>query len=367
MKREIPPLYYSDYLGLEKILKSQFPRSAEYGEEAHDEMLFIVVHQAYELWFKQILHELDSVLGIFSADYIEERAIALATHQLQRITKIQHLLIEQIEVIETMTPLDFLEFRDYLLPASGFQSFQFRLIENKLGLSPEQRLAYQQASYWSRLSSEHQKLVQEAEQKPSMLNLIELWLERTPFLEFGNYEFWKEYRRAVDLLLQEDEESIRKNSFHSEEQKKVQLEELAKTRQHFDALLDGEKHRALVEKGHRHLSHRAIQAALLINLYRDEPMFQSPFLFLTALLMMDELWTTWRYRHSLMVYRMIGTKIGTGGSSGYGYLKATVEKHRVFGDFFQLSTYLIPRSALPPLPEDLRKRLNFYYSQERES
>jgi tryptophan 2,3-dioxygenase len=110
------------------------------------------------------------------------------------------------------------------------------------------------------------------------------------------------------------------------------------------------------------MSLSAVQAALLITVYRDQPVLQLPFRLLTALMDIEEQLTLWRYRHALMVQRMIGVKIGTGGSSGHDYLRRTVEAHRVFADLFQLSTYLIPRSALPPLPADVQRRMGFVYS-----
>ncbi|MGH2574324.1 MAG: tryptophan 2,3-dioxygenase family protein, partial [Ignavibacteria bacterium] len=142
MNKPYPPIYYSDYLQLDKLLKSQKPKSEEYGHPAHDEMLFIIVHQAYELWFKLIIHELDSIINMFKDESIDEKSIGIAVSRLQRITEIEKLLIDQLRVLETMTPLDFLDFRDFLIPASGFQSFQFRLIENKLGLKSAQRILY---------------------------------------------------------------------------------------------------------------------------------------------------------------------------------------------------------------------------------
>ena len=146
-----PPQYYQDYLGLEKILKSQNLISEEYGKHAHDEMLFIIIHQIYELWFKQILFELDSVLEIFSKEDIQESNIGTAVSRLDRVIEIQKILIDQIHVLETMTPMDFLDFRDFLIPASGFQSVQFRLIENKLGVSKEERDSYSGSDYHAHL------------------------------------------------------------------------------------------------------------------------------------------------------------------------------------------------------------------------
>ena len=125
------PVYYWSYLHLDELLSAQEPLS---DPAAHDELLFIVVHQAFELWFKQILFELDAVLDVMGQEVVAEKDMGEVVARLARITKVQRLLTDQIEVLETMTPLDFLEFRDVLIPASGFQSVQFRLIENKLGL-----------------------------------------------------------------------------------------------------------------------------------------------------------------------------------------------------------------------------------------
>jgi tryptophan 2,3-dioxygenase len=128
-----PDFYYADYLKLAALLAAQQPESARQGRPAHDEMLFIVVHQTYELWFKQILHELDRIQADFGGDVVEDEYLGRIVHGLERINEILKLLIQQLEVLETMTPLDFLDFRDFLFPASGFQSTQFRLIENPAG------------------------------------------------------------------------------------------------------------------------------------------------------------------------------------------------------------------------------------------
>src|SRR5215475_4337942 len=134
--KETKALYYSDYIELDTILSSQHPRSFENMEDGNDEMLFIIIHQAYELWFKQILFELDLVRNIFIQDRINENSpdMSNVVHKLKRIVKILELLNYQVSILETMTTLDFLEFRNHLLPASGFQSKQFKLIEAKLGL-----------------------------------------------------------------------------------------------------------------------------------------------------------------------------------------------------------------------------------------
>jgi len=364
MEKPYPPIYYADYLELDKLLSSQKLKSVEYGMPAHDEMLFIIVHQAYELWFKQILHEVDSVIRLFEKETVDEKNIGVAVARLSRITEIQKILIDQLRVLETMTPLDFLEFRDFLVPASGFQSVQFRIIENRLGLKSKKRLDYNQHPYHSRLSKEHQKVVQQSEESASVFELVEKWLERTPFLEFKKFNFWDSYKKAIDKMLGDDWKIIENNPSLSVREKEAQVQQLDATRDNFDALFDEKKHDQLVELGHRRMSYRATQAALLICLYRDQPILHPPFKLLSSLIDVDELLTTWRYRHALMVHRMIGTKIGTGGSSGTQYLQATAETHKIFTDLFNLSTFLIPRSSLPKLPEEIERSLGFYYSQK---
>jgi tryptophan 2,3-dioxygenase len=118
-------LNYGNYLGLDQILNAQHPRSEP---EEHDEHLFIVIHQVYELWFKQLLHELDH-LHVLLVDGLTDRAGAV----LNRMLKIMKTIVAQIDVLETMTPLDFLSFRSFLDDASGFQSVQFREMEFALG------------------------------------------------------------------------------------------------------------------------------------------------------------------------------------------------------------------------------------------
>src|SRR5215212_2632638 len=116
---------YSAYLKIDELLSLQQPRST--GPE-HDEMLFIVIHQVYELWFKELLHELDRVMALLTAD-----DSVRAQHTLKRVLTILKVLVAQLDILETMTPLEFLSFRARLEAASGFQSDQFRQIEFLLG------------------------------------------------------------------------------------------------------------------------------------------------------------------------------------------------------------------------------------------
>ena len=340
--------YYGEYLGLDKILEAQFPESEARGIEAHDEMLFIIIHQTYELWFKQIMHELNSIMDIFQATSINDNApsLQIAVHRTNRIVEIWKLLVSQVDVLETMTPMDFLDFRDLLTPASGFQSVQFRELETKLGLKMENR--HEQHYYEHQLCPAHVTQIKELDTKESFLDLLEQWLERTPIWATENWNgfevpegakknihpFWANYRHTFE------------SGLVSQELAEIKMGD-------FDSLILGEG-----EQDTR-LSTASLQAALFITLYRDYPLMQMPYQLLSKWLEIDELMASWRYRHMSMVRRMIGMRVGTGGSTGASYLKGAMEKHHIFGDFTRITTYLIPRAKLPKLPPVLEQKLRF--------
>lgn len=355
-----PPVSYSDYLKTEALLDLQKTRSAEFGTEAHEEMLFIIVHQTYELWFRQILHELDSVLKLFKSDLVRDEDMGTAVGRLSRIVEIQRLLVDQVSVLETMTPLDFLDFRNMLYPASGFQSVQWRLIENKLGLKTTARLKYNSQPYTASVNSAEASVMTKSESEVSLFDAVDAWLSRTPFLQTPEFDFQKHYGDAVRVMLDDDRDSVLRFA-KSDEDRSKNLKQIEETRDVFESLFSEDRYKELQEKGTFRLQHKSIQAALFILLYRDQPAFNLPFQLLTRLQDIDELMTTWRYRHALMAHRMLGTKIGTGGSSGHSYLKAATESHRVFGDFFNLATFLIPRSSLPKLPSSISQKLGFQF------
>jgi tryptophan 2,3-dioxygenase len=357
------PRYYAEYLQLDRLLTAQRLASAGTGAPAHDEMLFIIVHQAFELWFKQILWELDAVTTTMAADLVPSRELSRVVARLRRIAAIQPLLHHQLEVLETMTPLDFLDFRDELVPASGFQSVQFRLIENRLGVDPATRLRIKGAPYYAALSPADRRLAEESQHAPSLRDHLNRWLARTPFLRFGDFDFWRAYRTAVNEMLERERNIIERNPTLDETARAEQLAAHDGSIHGFDALFDRERHDELVERGVRQLSYDAFLAALLITLYRDEPIFHMPFQLLVALIDIDEGFTAWRYRHALLVQRMIGDKVGTGGTSGHVYLQKAAERHRAFRDLFELPTYCIPRSSLPVLPPDVQTQLGFRWER----
>ena len=344
---------YGEYLQLDKLLDAQAPLSGTgQGDFAHDEMLFIVFHQTYELWFRQILFELDDVQSRFARNVVDDRDIQPILARLSRIVEIFKVLERQIDVLETMTPQDFIDFRDSLKTASGFQSLQFRLIETRLGLKREDRLLFNHGPYDQDYSSASKAAIRQAEEQPSLYDLMDLWLSRTPFIQDGDYRFWESYRSAVHKMLDEKEVLI-KTSLSGEALNR-ESEAITRGRQKFDNIFDTK------ERVWR-LSAKALQAALFITIYRTEPMLQGPAKLLDLAMDVDSLLARWRYRHALMVQRMMGLSAGTGGSSGHSYLMQTLEKHRIFTDLFSLSTYLIPVSSRPALPAELRHKMGYRF------
>ncbi|MEX0636925.1 MAG: tryptophan 2,3-dioxygenase family protein, partial [Ferruginibacter sp.] len=260
---EHQPVYYGQYLQLDKIIEAQAPESFKEGKEpAHDEMLFIIIHQAYELWFKQILFEVNSVIDIMSKPQLNDNApeMQLVVHRMQRVVTILKVLVHQIDILETMTPMDFLDFRDMLRPASGFQSWQFKILEAKLGLKYERR--HGQDYYISQLQQKEIDIIKEAENGSSVIELVNKWLERMPFAEdtkyWGDKTYWESYENSFFSSLADEERN------NLDAYKKI--------------FYEGS------ENEHRVLSPKACRSALFIKLYHGYPMLELPFQLLDTLL-----------------------------------------------------------------------------------
>jgi tryptophan 2,3-dioxygenase len=331
-------MHYHDYLQLDRILNSQFPESDKQNLSAHDEMLFIIIHQTYELWFKQLHHEVDAVATIMNKPALNDNSPELQTvvHRLNRCVTILRVLVHQIDIMETMTPMDFLDFRDMLRPASGFQSWQFKQLEAKLGLKFDNR--HGKEYYTAQLRKEHVDIIKSAEGNKSLLELINSWLERMPLappLSDDPNSFWQIYKKSYEGSLADAEKA------------------------NLSALDEVFFNNLPASTLNIQFSPAASRAALFIMLYRGYPLLQQPFQLLNCLLEIDEQLSSWRYRHMNMVHRMIGTRIGTGGSSGKDYLKAAADKHYIFREIAQLNSFLIERRRLPTLSNEMERRLGF--------
>jgi len=263
-----PLLSYNKYLKVEDLLDLQQCLS---DPVHHDELLFITIHQAYELWFKIILQEIDAATQLMN----EDRAPA-AERALHRVVEVEKLLVDQIHIIETMSPINFLQFRDQLNPASGFQSMQFREIEFSSGLKDETILqAFTDDSF------AHERLACRLG-KPTLADAYFALLSR----------------RGFDAPLDE------KNLDAEERRRRY-----------------GKRTRAVLE---------------LLTHFEDR---YEEFKLGEALLEHDEYFSLWRSHHIKMVERMVGAKRGTGGSEGIGYLRTTLEK-KFFPELWEARTYL---------------------------
>jgi tryptophan 2,3-dioxygenase len=267
------PLSYNKYLRVADLIGLQDCQS---DPKHHDELLFITIHQAYELWFKQILHEIDAA----TLQMGEDRLTA-AGRTLRRIVEIEKLLVTQIHILETMTPISFLGFRDQLNPASGFQSMQFREIEFSSGLKHE-----------------------------SLLN------------EFREDEF------AYARLRKRFESPSLGDAFYAA------LRKRGLDAPGSGASIDGTEGTKLYGKRTR---------AVLEILTHFEERYEE-FQLAEALLEHDEYFSLWRFHHIKMVERMVGTKRGTGGSEGVGYLRTTLDK-KFFPELWEARTYLDTKHA----------------------
>jgi len=204
---------------------------------------------------------------------------------------------------------------------------------------------------------EHQAIVN-SEEDPSLFDLIDRWLERTPGLDVhDDFCFSTKYEGAINKILADTLKDVEAET--NSRVREVLLSSYKKKKEQYSTIFDKEKHNSLIARGERRFSFNAMHGALMISLYREEPLFHLPHQILSSLMDIDSLITKWRYNHVMLVQRMLGSStIGTGGSSGYHYLRSTLsERYKVFLDLFNLSTFLIPRDCLPPLTKEMKRAL----------
>jgi tryptophan 2,3-dioxygenase len=270
------------------------------------------------------------------------------------------MLLQKLTVLETMTPMEFLEFRDLLVPASGFQSWQFRIIEILLGLSTKDRSNMSHEYMKRKLRQEDYDRVVEWENRPSLLDLTETWLEHMPWLRtngqadsINGFDWTQQYKAAVYQLLQSEEDTMKEVFAELNMEPELlenELEQVRANKATFDSLFDINQHQEMVSRGVRRFSQKAILNAIFAYLYRDLTALHSPFRFLNLLVEIDDGFTSWRYRHAQMAHRMIGRKMGTGATSGADHLLRVAQQNNSFRDLRNISTFLIPTSKMPPLP-----------------
>lgn len=358
MPQDRPPTYW-DYLKLDRLLGLQGGLEQDESRLLNDEIHFIVVHQAFELWFKLVLRELRLARDHLAAPRVPEEKIPYVVHHLRRVCEILRLTVEQFRVMETLTPQDFLDFRDKLIPASGFQSFQMRAIEILLGLEEGQRLAYGQTDPLEHIRRTAEQSpagalawgsIEAARKEVSLRHALHEWLFRTPIQgsspgDSGDArvveEFLQEYLAAAERVASQQLERLIRDTGASPARMRERFDETRRLAREFLSAADAEEQ--------RRARIRRIRAALLfIESYRELPLLAWPRVLLDTVVELEEHLLLWRTRHARMVERTIGRRVGTGGSSGVDYLDQTL-RYRIFTELWAARTLLLRRDVLPPL------------------
>jgi tryptophan 2,3-dioxygenase len=366
------PLTYWDYLHLDDLLALQHGLAEDDTHISEDELHFIVVHQVFELWFKLILRELRLARDHMAAPFVEEETLPNVVQHLRRVVEILRLATEQFRVMETLTPQDFLAFRHKLGTASGFQSLQMREIEAMMGLREPERAAFGHADPLTAVLSMAQpsphgmamlQRVQQARREVSLRQALHTWLYRTPIQ--GSHPDDANDADVVQTFLEAYFSALRQQQAAQMDQLEADGGDRAAIHARFAASLQT-SHAFLAGEDvavSERLQVCRIRAALLfIESYRDLPLLAWPRLLLDTVVEMEEGFILWRTRHARMVERVIGRRVGTGGSSGVDYLDETA-KYRIFPELWAVRTLLLPQAALPALQHAER----YHFAAARDS
>jgi len=347
---------YWDYIRVEELLRLQGGLEDDESKITDHEVLFIVVHQVFELWFKLALRELTALRDLFKQDPVPETSLGGAAASMERLTRIFNAAISHFSVLESLNTRDYLDFRDKLFPASGFQSAQMRELEILLGIQEEERIGLgADGKYLKALedasgrtaSPALERVKQRLEDTPSLLTAVGTWLNRTPIR--GSQPDDEGDAATVDQFL-EDYMTCLKAATETTIGVVLEAGTMApeRVRLRYDAEVDQARHFFFCSD----LRLRRIRAAVLfIESYRDLPLLAWPRKLLAKLVEFEQSTIIFRQRHARMVERVIGRRIGTGGSSGVDYLDETGLKYRVFKDLWAVRTFQIPADALPVLED----------------
>lgn len=350
---------YWDYLKLDRLLDLQGGVEGDESALMPDELHFIIVHQAYELWFKLVLRELRDARDHLAAPRVPEEKIPYVVHHLRRVTEIMKLAVDQFRVMETLTPQDFLAFRDKLIPASGFQSFQLRELEILLGLDDEERIAYAGADPLEHIralaaTSPGGKLawsrIEKARSELSLRTAMHEWLYRTPLQGSSPNDpadgaavqrFVSDYFAALQRSNQQKTENLKAalgGDAGAIEQRMREGEAAARRFLFAEDAPAAERARIM----------RVRAGVLFIESYRELPLLAWPRLLIDSVVELEEQLVLFRSRHARMVERIIGRRVGTGGSSGVDYLDQTA-RYRIFDELWSVRTILLAKEHLPKL------------------
>ena len=335
---------YGNYLQLDTLLTLQNGPEGHSPPPCNDEMHFIVIHQIFELWFKLLNRELEESLNLMEAEEVSEENIPRVVHHLERCAETFRLMAQQWKGMETLTPHDFLAFRDRVGTSSGLEGWQMRSLEMLLGLDAEQRIGGMDPMVHNRKLHQEGKLSDEVMSeldrlaaRPTLKQVLRQWLERTPVEGVsGDVVILSNFVEGHLLAMAEHGETVIAHMVeigHGEEATvRPRIEGGIASARDF-LLPDGQVD--------------AARAGLLfIESYRELPLLSWPRRLIDTVVELEESMLLFRYHHARMVERMIGRRMGTGGSSGVDYLDMTL-KYRIFTDLWAVRTMLVKRDFLP--------------------
>jgi tryptophan 2,3-dioxygenase len=352
---------YWEYIKVEELLALQGGFDDDESKVSNDEAVFLVVHQIYELWFKLILRELSAARDLFQKNPVPDAALAAATRSFKRVVTIFEQATQHFRVMETLTTLDYLDFRDRLIPASGFQSAQMREIEILLGLDDASRIPLGSGNYKDALKNadgQPSPAIRRVEARiasgPSLKHVVYEWLGRTPIDGSSSLE-------ATDRFLERFIAAYSTERVHRVqlvEQQSMSPEEVERLSIRYDkevttttAFLMGEDEPGA--SGERRAYLRRVRAAIVfLESYRELPRLAWPREVIDSLLALEQTMLIWRQRHARMVERVIGRRTGTGGTAGVDYIDQTALRYRIFNDIWGVRTLLLRKAALPSLEHE---------------
>jgi len=355
---------YWDYLRIEDLLSLQGGVEGDEKELSNHEVLFIVVHQVFELWFKLVLRELTQVRDLMNRPVVPDQDLSRVVGGLRRAREIVDRGVDHFRVMETLSTRDFLDFRDKLIPASGFQSAQFRELELLLGLSDDVRRHFgAEGAHMDALrnadgseSDALRRVMARAADRPTLKEAVGDWLWRTPVRgsspdDPGDADvirgFIDEFTGAHQAEIGDVNERANRQAGDAGDRDELAdryRSEMAEAR----SFLLAED----VEDTEQRQRRSRVRAALVfIESYRELPLLAWPREVVETLLAFEQSMVIFRQRHARMVEREIGRRVGTGGSSGVDYLDGTALTARIFDDVWAVRTILVAKAGIPPLAE----------------
>ncbi|HMO03756.1 MAG TPA: tryptophan 2,3-dioxygenase family protein [Kiritimatiellia bacterium] len=321
---------YNQYLHLETILSCQNGGEGNKRTILHDETLFIVVHQVQELWFKVILHELKAIVDLLTFQNTANERLVTVVKYLDRVKSIMRLSLDQLCVLDLLSPSDFTRIRSELGTASGGQSQQFRQVERILGyrteVSDNQRGPNRDSTPSTKQPSGY-----------DLFDGVQCWLEGLPLEGSAARKLWRELLKRLSRAASE------------------------KLMCHDRTLAPGAWVCSRKAQPGRHLSRRAFRSALFLRLFNGSPATFLAESLLDSVIEIDALFVRWRARHIQIAHRMIGSKRGTGGSSGLDGLKSRIGLEGSFADLSSVSTFLaLWDNKKPTMPSSVAEEIERY-------